>query len=178
MPDPESSGLIRIYYSNGNFADPTPGWRQVGSSADKGNLPVYFSDGLFIFKKSEGDVSLVLTGNVKMTPTAVVLEEGYVPYSTIFPSGTTLANSGLYDAEDLANSITPGSFLTADLVLFDSDGDGQTERYYYSSGNFADPTPGWRQVGSSGDKGSVTLPSAFAVFNRNEAISVSRIPAY
>jgi len=178
MSSPESEGLVRVFYSNGNFLDPTPGWRQVGDSGDKGNLPIYFSDGLFVFKKSAGDVDLVLSGEVKMTSSSVVLEDGYLPYSTIFPSGTTLGNSGLFDSENPENSLAGGTVFTADLILLDSDGDGQTERYFYSSGNFLDPTPGWRQVGASGDKSGVPLPSAFAVFNRNGAVSVARSPAY
>lgn len=175
MPNPDGSGLNRYYYSSGGFAG--VGWRQVGASGDKSNTPIYFSDGLYIYKRSAGDVEITVSGNVKMTSSSVVIEEGFTPFSTIFPSGTTLGNSGLYDAENIANSLSAGSATTADLVLTDSDGDGVIERYYYSSGGFAGA--GWRQAGGSGDKADVPLSSGFAIFRRSsEAVSVSRSPAY
>ena len=174
LPNPAGTGLIRIYYSTGGFTG--IGWRQVGSSGDKSNLPIYFTDGLYVLKKSAGDSQIVVSGSVKVTPTKVIIEDGYLPYSTIFPSATTLFNSGLYDSNNLASSITAGSATTADLVFTDTDGDGILERYYYSSGGFSGT--GWRQVGASGDKSDVTLSSSFAVFNQNGPVLVSRQPAY
>ena len=70
MPNPDGNDLITLYYSNGGF--PGVGWRQAGSgSADKSNLPIYFSDGLYIYKKSPGDAQIVTSGTVKLNPTAL-----------------------------------------------------------------------------------------------------------
>lgn len=175
MPNPDGAGLVRLYYSTGGFTG--TGWRQVGESGDKANTPIYFSDGLYIFKRSAGNVDVQFSGTVKMTSSSVVIDEGFVPYSTVFPSGTTLASSGLFDESNPSQSLNGGSAITADLVFTDSDGDGAIERYYYSSGGFTGT--GWRQVGGSGDKSDVELSSGFAVFRRGSgAIAVNRVPSY
>lgn len=174
IPNPDGSGLNRYYYSTGGFTG--VGWRQVGASGDKGNTPIYFSDGIYIFKRSSGDAELTFSGSVKTTGSNVAVEEGFTPFSTIFPSGTTLGNSGLFDADNPSNSLASGSATTADLVLVDSDGDGSLERYYYSSGGFTGT--GWRQVGSSGDKSNVELASGFAIFKRSGSVSLERTPSY
>lgn len=175
MPNPNGAGLIRLYYSSGGFTG--TGWRQVGESGDRADTPIYFSDGLYIFKRSVGDVELVFSGLVKTTSSSVVIDEGFVPYSTVFASDTTLESSGLYVEGDPSKSISAGSAITADLVFTDSDGDGSIERYYYSNGGFTGT--GWRQVGGSGDKANVELSSGFAVFKRSPgAIAVDRSPSY
>ncbi|MFP4673271.1 MAG: TIGR02597 family protein [Opitutales bacterium] len=174
IPNPNGEGLNRYYYSTGGFAG--TGWRQVGESGDKSDVPIYYSDGLYVFKRSAGDVDLVVSGTVKITSSDVVVEEGFTPFSTIYPSGTTLGNSGLYDPNNLSQSIESGFPTTADLVLTDSNGDGSLERYYYSAGGFAGE--GWRQVGESGDKSSVSLASGFAIFKRSNSVVVKRDPSF
>jgi hypothetical protein len=178
MPNPEGDGLIILYYSNGGFTG--TGWRQAGlGSADKSNFPIYFSDGLYIFKKSPGDVQIVTSGTVKLNPVKLVVEDGFTPFSTIFPVGTTLANSGLYNPSSPSESISAGSMVTADLVYTDSDEDGVNEVYYYSSGGFTGI--GWRQAGGgNADKSNVVLGSGFGIFKRKNpgSILVSRFPSY
>lgn len=176
VSDPDSQSLLRVYYSTGGFAG--IGWRAIGKgSQDYSNFPIYYSDGLLIFKKSAGDVDLTISGNVQMSATSTVIEEGYAPFNVIYPSGTTLGNSGLYDSENPTQSIAAGTATTADLVFLDSDEDGQLERYYYSTGGFAGA--GWRQIGGgSADMTTVSIASGFSVFNRNGAITVKRTAAY
>ncbi len=174
LPDPDTGVLSRYYYSNGGFAG--VGWRKVGSSVDRANTPIYFSDGVLIFKKSAGDVDYIQSGSVKVVATQVVSEEGYSTYSAIYPSGTTLGNSGLYDAGSPSKSIKAGSVLTADLIYVDSDKDGSLETYYYSTGGFAGV--GWRTIGSSIDKSDVPLDSGFSILNRGGSVSFTRNPSY
>jgi len=183
MPNPDGAGLISVYYSTGGFAG--VGWRQVGAgNADKNDLPIYFTDGLYVLKKSSGDVDMTLTGSVKMSSNALVVEEGFTPFSTVFPSGITFSNSGLYDAENPNESITSGSATTADLVYAaaylegDADADGQTiGAYYYSSGGFAGV--GWRRVGAgNADMSAAQLGSGFGILKQSGSTVLSRVAPY
>jgi len=176
MPNPEGQGLIKIYYSTGGFAG--EGWRVIGEgSSDKANLPVYFNDGMFVFKKSSGDSTLTFTGSVKITSSTTIVEEGFTPFNAVFPSGSTLGNSGLFDAEQPSNSLRSGSAVTADRIYMDTNGDGNLEIFYYSAGGFAGE--GWRQIGEgSADKSGVELTPGFGILRRSSAVALDRSPSY
>ena len=177
MPDPSAGGLAAFYRSSGGFFG--TGWRQIGKgSVDMSNMPIYFSDGLYVIKRSPGDVELTVSGHVKMSSTILAVEAGFTPLSTVFPAGTTLANSGLYDPQNLGDSIAAGNSSTADLVYMDSDGDGNLEVCYYSSGGFFGN--GWRRVGlGSQDVSTLPMGSAFGILRRsNNPISLSRSKPY
>lgn len=176
MANPNGPGVITVYYSTGGFAG--IGWRVIGQgSSDASGLPIYFSDGLYIFKKSVGDSELIIAGSVKMTPSVVTVQEGFTPFNTIYPVGTTLETSGLYDSSNLANSIAAGSSTTADLVYIDSDGDGAIETYYYSSGGFAGI--GWRQIGAGAvDKKDTSFESGFGILRRSGSVEIERPVAF
>lgn len=176
FPSPIGSGLSICFYSNGGLLG--QGWRIVGQgTADKSNTPIYFSDGLYIIKRSSGDADLVFSGNVKTSSSTVAVGDGFVPYSGIFPSGTTLGNSGLIDIANSGSSIQGGSTSTADLVFMDTDKDGQFEVYYYSTGGLIGT--GWRRIGSgTSNMADTELTSAFGILNRHSAVAVNRSPAY
>jgi len=175
LPDPLTGELTRYYYSTGGLAG--VGWRKLGSPDDMAETPVYFSDGMLVFKKSAGDAEIVVSGSVKVSSTQTVISDGYSAYSTVFPSGTTLGNSGLHDPDKPSQGISPGGALTADLVLFDSDDDGSLESYYFSTGGLAGV--GWRRIGSPDDMSGVELDTAFTVFRRSGgAVSVERNPSF
>jgi hypothetical protein len=174
LPDPLTGQLVAHYYSTGGFAG--IGWREIGSNEDKASKPIYFSDAILVFKRSSGDVDLVQSGSVKMNTTRVVSEQGYSAHSVLYPSGTTLGNSGLYDPDSPENSISVGSALTADLIFLDADRDGRLEPYYYSTGGFAGV--GWRSIGSSADKASTPMNSGVTLLNRNRAFSLILSPSY
>jgi len=174
---PSGRGDLSIcYYSNGGLVG--QGWRVVGEGrTDQSSLPIYFSDGIYILKRSAGDSALTFSGNVKATTSSVVIEEGFVPYSTIFPSGTTLGNSGLFDPANLSESLTAGSASTADLVFADTTGNGELEIYYYSSGGLVGS--GWRRIGGgTRDESDVELPSGVGILNRNDPVVVDRRPSF
>lgn len=176
MPNPDGSGLTGIYYSTGGFFG--VGWRQIGAgSTDKSDLPIYFSDGLYILKRSAGDTRITTSGVVKLNSHQVVVDEGFTTFSTIFPVGTTLSNSGFYDSSSPSKSISAGSATTADLVYTDSDGDGSLEGYYYSSGGFFGV--GWRQIGAGSlDKSDIPLGSGFGILRRTSPTMISRSAPY
>lgn len=176
MPNPYGEGLITVFYSTGGFSG--VGWRQIGAgSADKSNLPIYFSDGLYILKRSPGDVNITTYGTVKLNKTVQIISQGFTPFSTVFPVGTTLANSGLFDPLDPSESISAGTAATADLIFMDSDNDGSIETYYYSTGGFSGV--GWRQVGAGSiNKSDTPLSSGFGILKRNGEVAITRFAAY
>lgn len=174
LPNPNGSEVIALYYSQSPMFG--TGWRQVGEVGDKSDTPIYFTDGLYIHKRSPGNASLEFSGLVKTTRAVVVVEEGFVPYSSVFPGGSTLGNSGLYNPETPQQSLRAGTATAADSILMDTDGDGEPEMYYYSSSPMFGI--GWRKVGEVGDKSDTPLTSAFVIINRNGTTSIVLDPAY
>lgn len=174
LPNPNGSDIIALYYSQSPIFG--TGWRQVGAVGDKYDTPVYFTDGLYIRKRSAGDATLDTFGSVRTTRTVVVVPEGFTPLSSVYPSGSTLGNSGLYNPETPQQSLRPGTASTADTVLMDTDGDGEAEMYYYSQSPIFGT--GWRQVGAAGDKADTPLTSGLVIINRNGPTSITLEPAY
>lgn len=174
MPDPQGGEAIMLYYSVSPMVG--VGWRQVGKPGDMADMPIYFSDGLYIHKSSAGNVMLTQAGMVKQSRAVVVVEEGLNTFSAIFPGGTTLGNSALHDPARPQHSLSAGTAATADTVLLDADGDGEQEVYYYSSGGMQGS--GWRQIGKPGDMSNVPLESAFGVLRNGAAITLLRDPSF
>jgi hypothetical protein len=168
---PSGSEFLRYYYSTGG--DQGTGWRQVGTSGDKGGVVIPFAAGFMIH--TTGERSLALMGQVKTGKTRVTLQTGRNYLANLCPvagteeslpaHGRTLGNSGL-EAFLTAGRVS----ALADLVLF-WDGSGY-QQYYYSSGG--PMGVGWRRVGGAGvDQAATPIPAGgFAIQRRGAPISI------
>jgi uncharacterized protein (TIGR02597 family) len=166
LRDPLSNGLIICFYSSGGLLG--TGWRIFGQGpADASNTLIIPGEGMRVVKKSVGDLELIFTGSVRSNPMSINIPGGVTPLSTSFPIGTTLGNSGLFNPEDPNNSLTPGTPLTADRLLVDSNGDGNSEVYFYSSGGLLGV--GWRAFGMGPqDMSNVSIDNGFVIIRRSE----------
>ena len=150
-----------IYYSLGGEEAPA-GWYTSGD-VPAGNIPLVYSDGFYVKRSAGINVSLVMSGEVKLKPTAGVLIPGYNYMSSVSPAGLTLGNSGLENY--LSQSVNGAPFTTVDNVLVPT-ATGFTICYYSTGGEEA--PAGWY---TSGDASAslVNLEGGFLIRNRGVA---------
>ena len=169
-----SAGYDQYFYSTGGFTG--VGWRQIGTgTANKANVPLYFSEGFFIFNRG-ATKSVTLPGTIKTGPTQVLIETGNNYLANLCPvqsdatsQGRTLGNSGLYNGT--TNGLTGAtSAENADLVLVPN-GAGYIQ-YFYSTGGFTGV--GWRKIGAgSTNQSSTPLPEGcFIVYRKGAPVMV------
>jgi len=170
-----AGGYDQYFYSTGGFTG--VGWRQIGTgTANKANVPLYFTEGFFIFNRGATTKSVTLPGTVKTGPTQVLIETGNNYLANLCPvqfdatnQGRTLGNSGLHNGT--TNGLTGAtSAENADLVLVPN-GAGYIQ-YFYSTGGFTGI--GWRKIGAgSTDQSSTPLPEGcFIVYRKGAPVMV------
>ena len=149
------------------------GWRVVGNAfSDASGIILAPDDGVLVYRAGAGDLSLVVAGTVSAAPANRSLPAGYSLISYPFPTDTTLADSGIYEA---GNGYVSGSNAgNSDLVYVISP-DGQFTTYYYQTdllgflgGN------GWRVVGNAfADVGGNSIPvgSSFIIYHTGSGLS-------
>ncbi|MBB5352536.1 hypothetical protein HNR46_002782 [Haloferula luteola] len=107
------------------------GWKNSSGQA-AGDTPIVYSDGLFVQRRSTGDISLVVTGEVILSNTQLLVEAGLFNYvGSIFPVGSTLGNSGLE-----ANLLAATSISTADVVWLPNGSGGYNKFFYHPGASF------------------------------------------
>lgn len=156
VPD-GSGGFTTYYYNTGGFGGAGAGWKTIaadGSSVDVPDpaaVPLFYTDGLIIQNRGD-DNSIVVSGSVKTTPTALALTTQFNYLSTVYPVGASLAtlfndpaDPGVIAPGTIDGSAGPGA---ADLILV-PEGDG-FNTYYYNTGGFGGAGSGWKQVDASG----------------------------
>lgn len=114
------------------FIHPTGNVRIAGGQVLAPNVPLIYSDAVWVQKKGLTSTTLTVTGEVKLTGTNSVAVQGYNLVSIVAPVGLNLFNSGL--AEDIAVGANAG---VADLVWVPT-GAGAYSKY------FRHPTGFWR----------------------------------
>jgi hypothetical protein len=141
---PNGSGGYNRYFLNNSSV-----WRNaLGGAAP--NIPIVYLDGLFVERKGSTSASLVITGEVKTTFTSIALGTGFNLIGTIFPSGSTLQNSGL-DATLVRNN----NSANADIVWIPT-GPGTYARYFLNNAG------AWRNA--LGGAAASDLPLTSSIF--------------
>ena len=160
--DRSAQQYLTYYYKNSGTGG--TGWRSTDSSFDdKSNTVLRVTDGMIIRRKLSAAVVLSLPGAVKLGPTRRLALPGLNFFGDVYASGTTLANSGLYDAAHPENSLQGGGASTADQVLI-YDG-SQYAVYYYKIGGFGGD--GWRSTNLALDRrGQPPLPAGQSILVR------------
>ena len=60
-----------------------------------GDTPLNYVDAIIVNEPGDDDLSLVVTGMVKTSPTVLPVDQLFTYVGTVYPTGSTLANSGL-----------------------------------------------------------------------------------
>lgn len=158
-----SSGLVTIYYYNDG--EGTEGWfTDVGDPAE--NIVLSYPDGFFVQRAAgEGNLNLVVSGEVKTKATSGVLVPGYNYLASVTPSGTglTLATSGL---KNYLTASADGDPSTADNVFLPLADGSYTTCYYFNDGA---GTEGWYTA--SGDPADdLSLTSGYLIYSLSETV--------
>jgi hypothetical protein len=168
---PDGTGNFTRYYKSALVGNP---WKDAATNADTPNVPIIYPDGILVQKRAASSpTSLVVTGEVKVTPTLTALADGtstspsFNVISTVYPVGLTLQNSGIKD--DLA----PGFVSSQADVVWVPDSIGGFNRYYVSSlvGN------PWKDAATNADVLTpVELSSGILIERKAAATNIKIMP--
>jgi len=159
VPDGAGGFTNIVFYDDG--ADQL--WIDA-SFNDVSNLPIVYTDALVVARKGGVAKSLIISGEVKLTPTKYVFNSGDNYVGAVYPVGSTLGGSTM-GPQMLAS--LDGSAGDADLVLMPDGTGGYTTFMYYNDG--VDQL--WID-GSFNDSTTTSLTSGF-VFNSKSASAKS-----
>jgi len=127
------TAFVTVYYFNDGAG--TTGWfTEAGDPAE--NIALVYPDSFFVKRASGVTKNLVVSGEVKTTPTGGSLVGGYNYANGVAPTGSTLGTSGL---EAYLTPDTDGSFSGTDFVLIQQ-GAAYVTTYYFNDGA---GTTGW-----------------------------------
>jgi hypothetical protein len=139
-----SGGYDRYYLRSGSPA----AFRNAVGNALSPNIPVIYTDGILIEKKTATPSSLVVSGEVKLVGSTVVVRPGFNLVNSVAPAGLNLFNAGLED------DIFVGANATAADNIWVQQPNLSYKKYFRRSGN----PQTWRDV----DAPAVALTQAQA----------------
>lgn len=131
-------GFVRIFYSTYIDTEAATledqqlffGWLNADTFNKASTQVIDPAQGLFVeTSKSVAEVNVVVSGEVKKTPTAFVANDSFTLMGGIYPAGSTLASSGL--STYVLGSAT-ATATEADVILL-PDGTGSFVRAFYST---------------------------------------------
>jgi hypothetical protein len=169
---------------------PNPAWNKVGGGANPASTPIAYTDAILVQRRGVGDVSFVVTGEVKTDLVVYPVLGGtgagkFNYYSTPFPtslgSGSTVANSETtVESMGLMTLLKEGSPTTAD-ILWLPQGNGSYKRYYKSSAAPPfKPNATFDEIGGATgiNPANVRMPSAYIIQRRGtDANAVASPPS-
>jgi hypothetical protein len=168
---PNAAGAFDTVYYFDDGAD-THGWFDAeGNIAD--DRVINYSDGIFVQRDSGSDISLVISGEIKTTPTKSVLASGYNFLGSVSPVGLTLGSSQLSSFLTIATNEEEAASI-ADIVLQQQESGSYRSAYYFDDGA---GTAGW--FDSEGNTAEdMVLDSGFLIQNKGLAKSFTvAVPA-
>jgi len=128
LPDGEG-GFVRYFLRGG--ASPAFRLADVGTPLAP-NVPIIYSDGIYVEKKTATEVDLTITGNVKTVGTTSVIAQGFNAVNIVAPVGLNLFNAGLED------DLQPGANIDVADALWVQLPDLNYKRYFRRAGNWRD----------------------------------------
>jgi hypothetical protein len=155
IPD-GAGGFIQVFYSS---ADGFTGWFDTVNFADATNLPLIYADGFLLQRRGITNLSLVVSGEVKKTPTIISVDQPFTYIGSVYPAGSTLGTSGLSASVLPSANADPAE---AD-VLYMPDGTGGYLQYFYST---AEGFTGWFDTVNFADSSAVELTPGVLVQRR------------
>ncbi len=177
-----SADIVWISKSNGNDYDKyyyhpggtfpvvvSEGWKELSGADAPAEIPIIYTDSVFVERRGTTDLPLVVTGSVVTQSVVVPVPGKYTFISSVFPVGSTLANSSL------ESSMQKGSSGSADLLWIPKDTEDFNEKisfdkyYYHPGGTFpVVVSPGWKLLGGdlSVDVSDTPLKSGMIIERR------------
>jgi hypothetical protein len=169
---PDGEGFKKAYYAEPvAFLGITEGWKLVSTgNDDQAGFPIDFTSGLIVERRGEGALDLTFTGHVKLTPTNITADAPFTYASRVYPTGSTLGNSGL-DA-----AVVRGSADVATNIWV-VDGAGFRKGYFAEPVPFLGITEGWKLVSTGNDDASgEPLTSGIIIQRNTDAFDVTLTP--
>jgi len=166
---PDNNGGFRQYYYSTYLNPAHPQYHDVYINAATGEPEdphMFYPNGFFYLRRGS-DSGHILTGELKMrSNTWLSVNQTFNYFSSVYPVGLTLGNSGL------AASLQAGTADTADIVWM-QDEFGTWRKYFHSNGT-APLGAGWREVDApagqeNADRADVPLSSGLAIHRRAPA---------
>ena len=158
-------GVPVTYYYKASGPGGT-GWRSTNStSAPEVGRVIYPEEAIVIKRTQSADVSLVLTGAVKVGQSSYPVVVGNNFLANVCATNMTLADSGLYTADNTLTGLKGGTSGTADQVLL-WNGTGYDTFYYKTSGPGG---TGWRSTNSTSapeDTHAISVASAVIIVRK------------
>lgn len=157
---PVGGGAFNVYYHTAD-SFVAGAWTKDGGGGLGANTPLVYTDAVYVLNRSGANYNLVITGEVKTTPTIIGLPDAFNYISAVYPVGTTLAGSGIANS----SGFLKGTSTTGDLIyMSDVNNPGTYRIFYHTADSFVAGT--WREDGVSGDAGSVTMTSGIVIQRR------------
>ncbi|MEO7099320.1 MAG: hypothetical protein ABI162_08155 [Luteolibacter sp.] len=158
---PSGSGFSKYYYTNAAPPFVTAGWKNTSTgNTDQGNAPIVYTDGIMIQRRAATNLSLVISGEVKVTKTMLTVDQSYTYVGGVYPAGSTLGNSGLKDF------VLKGSITTGD-VLWVPNGTGGSNKYYYTLAAPPFVSEGWKRSDTGNtDQSNAPITSGYFIQRR------------
>lgn len=164
-----SSGADIVWVPTGTgsydqyFLHSTGAFRRAGTTTATPNVPMIYSDGFFVQKKTATASALTVTGEVKKVGTNSVVVQGYNLLSMVAPVGMNLWNAGLED------DITAGlSASGADIVWVQTPGLAYGRYFRHTTGNWRNFTAATVNL-TQAEVEAVSLSSGFLVQHKGAA---------
>ncbi|MDB2347729.1 hypothetical protein N9V84_07525 [Verrucomicrobiales bacterium] len=171
---PDGEGFKKAYYAEGLpvFLGITDGRRLVSTAnEDQAGFGIDFTKGLIVERRGAEALDLTFTGHVKLTPTDVTADAGFTYLSRVYPTGSTLGNSGI------AETALRGSATDATNIWM-PDGAG-FKKGYFAEGlpAFLGITDGWRLVSTANeDQTDFPLTSGIIVQRNQDQFDITLTP--
>lgn len=159
---PSTNGTFDVYYHSENSIFGDGEWIKIGPGGDGANTPILYTSAVYVLNRSNVDYDLVITGEVKVTPSLIKLTEAFNYVSAVYPVGTTLTNSGIADSVGFLK----GDANTGDLVYISDSVNHGSFRIFYHSENSIFGDGAWTEIGGLGGDGSVALSSGIVILRR------------
>lgn len=173
----ENASFSTYYYRDAQLGG--TGWRSSSNPfTNEEKRAVRPTDGLYIQRSAESDLTVVMHGEVRQTPAKVLLQPGLNMVGTLAPVTDASATGGAKVTlggaasetvipSGLENVLSEGDSSTADTVSIFSD--SQFRTYYRKDDTSPLGGTGWRSASNPfEDASGVVLPEAGAVLIRNK----------
>lgn len=158
LPD-GAGGFTQIFYST---ADGFTGWFDTVNFADASNTPIVYTDGFVVERKGATTLDLVVSGELKKTPTVLSIDQPFTYVGGVYPAGSTFGTTNLSTFVQGSANADPAE---ADIFYL-PDGLGGFVQYFYST---ADGFTGWFDTVNFGDASGVELTPGILVERRAPA---------
>jgi hypothetical protein len=135
------------------------GWRKLGDkNTDMSGASIFPDEGLLVFRRSPGDLSITLPGSIKTHNSRTTILNGINVLSPSYPVDLTL------DDLEFKSQLQSGSSVTNSDVIYVVNSQGLWDLYYYQTAPPVIGGNGWRKAGDTSTDQKSTIIAAGSSF--------------